>query len=173
MRLALIAAVAVTAFSALSAPSAQAQTRYSGDPFRYSEGVGPYDPYGRGYRHGRRHDFQGQADRPGDYRCDAYWDANRTDCGAAWRDQRSVRARSGWDRRWSYDYGHAPSATVYPGVYGRPDLGYPGGRRSYGYESRHHSRDPRRIDDCRAAYRSYDPDSGYYRTYDGRLVFCG
>ncbi|WP_370651947.1 BA14K family protein [Brevundimonas sp.] len=29
------------------------------------------------------------------------------------------------------------------------------------------------MDWCRSAYRSYDPASGYYRTYDGRLVFCG
>ncbi|MDY6924540.1 MAG: BA14K family protein [Pseudomonadota bacterium] len=33
-------------------------------------------------------DWRGQLDRPGDYRCDAFWDASRTDCHARWRDQR-------------------------------------------------------------------------------------
>ena len=29
------------------------------------------------------------------------------------------------------------------------------------------------VDWCRATYRSYDPGSGYYRAWSGRLVFCG
>jgi hypothetical protein len=143
MRLALIAAVA----TALSSAPALAQSWRDAPP-RYERGV--------------RYDFHGQADRPGDYRCDAYWDAGRSDCGAAWRDQRPAHPRR--YRLSGYDQG--PS--VYPGAYGRPDLVYPGGGATYGQ-----ARDPRRIDWCLGAYRSYDPASGYYRTYDGRLVFCG
>ena len=30
-----------------------------------------------------------------------------------------------------------------------------------------------RSDWCRANYRSYDPRTGYYRAYSGRLVYCG
>lgn len=33
-------------------------------------------------------DWRRQLDRPGDYRCDKFWDADRSDCGAGWRDQR-------------------------------------------------------------------------------------
>lgn len=132
-------------------------------------------------------DVRAQYDRPGDYRCDAYWDANRTDCHARWRDQRrySSHGRPGWShgddyRRWSsypagyrpgYGHGHGQSGgEAWSGAYGRPDLVYPGG--GHGGWS-HGVRDPRRIDWCRASYRSYDPASGYYRTYDGRWVFCG
>lgn len=148
-------------------------------------------------------DWRSQLDRPGDYRCDAFWDANRTDCGAGWRDQRrrvspqarrDYRALAGWrsddghgrygyryggyDRGYprrghgsayghGYGYGHAQGGTVYEGAYGRPDIVYPGGGYSAG------GRDPRRIDWCRASYRSYDPASGYYRAYSGRLIWCG
>jgi hypothetical protein len=147
----------------------------------------------------------GQWDRGGDYRCDAYWDANRTDCDAAWRtprgghrydyrsdhryDHRSDHRRydQGYgygrhDRRWGYGsgyghgYGHAPAygygqapAVAYPAAYGRPDLVYGGDGYGYG----HGARDPHRIAWCRATYRSYDPNSGYYRAYSGRLVWCG
>lgn len=116
-----------------------------------------------------------QYDRPGDYRCDAYWDAARTDCDARWRDQRRYSSHGHDDRggpanrRWtSYPrgYGRASGADVWPGAYGRPDLVYSSGGRDG-------ARDPRRIDWCRSAYRSYDPASGYYRTYDGQLTFCG
>lgn len=124
-----------------------------------------------------------QYDRPGDYRCDAYWDGNRDDCHERWRDQRrwSSQGRPGWGhgdgyRRWTsypagygHGYGYRSGGEAWQGAYGRPDLVYPsgGGQWSQGL------RDPRRIDWCRASYRSYDPVSGYYRTYDGRLVFCG
>jgi hypothetical protein len=165
-------------------------------------------------------DWRSQLDRPGDYRCDAFWDANRTDCGARWRDQRrrvspqarrDYRALAGYghndgrygqaygygyghdgrysSRRRGYGYGYGqghgygygqPTGTVYHGAYGRPDLVYPGGRGDYGYGgygggygSYGGGRDPGRIDWCRAAYRSYDPGSGYYRAYSGRLIFCG
>lgn len=133
----------------------------------------------------------GQWDRGGDYRCDAYWDANRTDCDAAWRTPRGgyrydSRHDYGRDYRYgyghdrygygygqtsSYGYGHAyqAPATAYPAAYGRPDLVY--GDASYGYGQG--ARDPRRIDWCRRNYRSYDPYSGYYRAYSGRLVWCG
>jgi len=145
-------------------------------------------------------DWRSQLDRPGDYRCDAFWDASRTDCDARWRDQRrrassqarrDYRALAGYghndgrygraygrghDSRYStrrrghgYSYGHGQSTgTVYYGAYGRPDLVYPDGQGGYGQ-----GRDPGRIDWCRATYRSYDPGSGYYRTWGGRLVFCG
>lgn len=126
-------------------------------------------------------DWRSQLDRPGDYRCDAFWDAARTDCAAPWRDQRhraSAAARRdyralagygrhdhGWRRR---GYGQA-HAEVWRGAHGRPDLVYPArGGREYG-----HGRDPGRIDWCHATYRSYDPASGYYRARDGRLIYCG
>lgn len=136
----------------------------------------------------------GQWDRGGDYRCDAYWDANRTDCDAAWRTPRGghryeYRGGHGYGGR-DYGYGHgrhdrwrgqgqqyghgygqgwqAP-AVAYPAAYGRPDLVYGGSGHGYGQPGR----DPRRIDWCRRNYRSYDVHSGYYRAYSGRLVWCG
>lgn len=167
MRLLLIAA----AVSALAVPAA-AQS-WSG----YNTGYGHQ-------RSGGGWDVRSQYDRPGDYRCDAFWDANRDDCGARWRDQRH---RSSWNTgyghgRYGYGsgygygsrrgYGHDGGAAYY-GTYGRPDLVYGGGySRGQGY-SYGGARDPRRIDWCRASYRSYDPSSGYYRAYSGRLIWCG
>lgn len=183
MRLASIAAVAVALSTAAVAAPATAQSPYGGYGGGYASGYDAYSPprssYGSGHGHRGRYDFNGQADRPGDYRCDAYWDAARTDCGALWRDQRPVRARTyGYDDgRYGYGYrtnlGSSPS--VYPGAYGRPDLIYPGGgsRQAYSRDAYGRGRDPHRIDWCRAAYRSYDPASGYYRAYSGRLIFCG
>lgn len=153
-------------------------------------------------------DWRSQLDRPGDYRCDAFWDANRTDCGARWRDQRrrvSPQARRdyralagyrgnygyghaygyGYEGRYStrrrgygrdyagYGHGHGQAGTAYYGAYGRPDLVYPDGRGGYGRRDYGGGRDPGRIDWCRSMYRSYDPASGYYRAWSGRLVFCG
>ena len=156
-------------------------------------------------------DWRSQLDRPGDYRCDAFWDANRDDCGARWRDQRrrvspqarrDYRALAGYggnygygrsygygygygyghDGRYStrrrgyghgYGYGYEPAGTAYYGAYGRPDVVYPDGRGGYGGHGYAGGRDPRRIDWCRSMYRSYDPASGYYRAYSGRLIFCG
>ena len=101
MKLALIAAVA----AALSTAPAVAQTWYDAPPRHEPPrdggaypGRDAYRPYGRNqtYGSGARYDFNGQADRPGDYRCDAYWDAARTDCGAAWRDQRPAHTRRLW-----------------------------------------------------------------------------
>ena len=126
-------------------------------------------------------DTRSQYDRPGDYRCDAYWDANRSDCDARWRDQRRYSSHGrydGWSegrgyrdhRRWS-SYPRS-QADAWRGAYGRPDLVYPGGGHHQGGWS-DGARDPRRIDWCRASYRSYDPASGYYRAYDGRVIFCG
>ena len=99
--------------------------------------------------------WRGQRDVPGDFRCDAFWDRGRTDCDAAWRDQRSWSQRrhdgySGYDhgRRWNrahygrqnrhgygYGYGHdrwrhGGGVTAYYGAYGRPDLVT---GESYGY----------------------------------------
>lgn len=151
-------------------------------------------------------DWRSQVDRPGDYRCDAFWDASRTDCHARWRDQRhraSPQARRdyrtlagyghnegrygrahghdgryptrrrGYGHGYGYGYGYGrgqPTATAWHGAYGRPDLVYPGGQDGYGYGQ---GRDPGRVDWCRATYRSYDPGSGYYRAWSGRLIFCG
>ena len=147
--------------------------------------------YGHHASHGYGHDRQSwrapswwsQRDRPGDYRCDAFWDANRTDCHERWRDQRPAYARHGggyvhYGRgrgygghdRYGHAYdryaGHVQGGSAWPGAYGRPDLVYPGAGRAGG-------RDPRRIEWCRWNYRSYDPASGYYRAYSGRLIFCG
>lgn len=131
-----------------------------------------------------RRDVWEQRDIPGDWRCDAFWDASRDNCGAAWRDQRH-RAVRGWNSRGDYGYretwrrqghgygyghGYGPGGggEAWSGAYGRPDLVYGGGGHpAYG------QRDPRRVDWCRSRYRSYDPRSGYYRAYSGRLVFCG
>ncbi len=107
-----------------------------------------------------------QHDRPGDYRCEAYWDAGRRDCAADWRDQRRFGSRGQ-----SYGYGHGrlhqrqEAGDVYPSAWGRPDLIYPG----HSHTGRHGDR----VAWCRAHYRSYDPRSGFYRTHDGRQVFCG
>ncbi|GAA0650672.1 BA14K family protein [Brevundimonas lenta] len=203
MRLALTAAAGL----ALLAAPAAAQ---SWNPYSYS-GQDRYD--GR-YDYDRRDtnavpsnfDWRSQLDRPGDYRCDAYWDANRDDCGDRWRDQRrrvSPQARrdyrelAGYSRdeysryghgdygygysqgRYgyrshqrgygsAYGYGHGSGGTTYEGAYGRPDVVFPGGGRAYAG-----GRDVRRMDWCRANYRSYDPASGYYRGYSGELIFCG
>ena len=144
-----------------------------------------YDPASQGARtwssHGGGYDYNGQADRPGDFRCDAYWDRGRDDCHAAWRDQRPFARsyssrhdgrRDGYGGRYAYQPYN--QGTQYWGAYGRPDQVYPGsgygGRVGYpaaGY------RDQGRSAWCAATYRSYDPASGYYRAYSGRLVFCG
>lgn len=122
------------------------------------------------YEPRRSYDFHGQADRPGDFRCDAYWDRGRDDCDAAWRDQRPFATRQrGWGYAPRQGYAHAPAASAYHGAYGRPDLVYPAGGRT-GHAG---ARSPGRIDWCRATYRSYDPHTGYYRAYSGRLVYCG
>lgn len=182
MRLSAIALLSAAA--ALTAGAASAQTWASHDGYR------PYDSTpGRHYSNPYRYDgryggydrsFNGQADRPGDYRCDAFWDANRSDCGAGWRDQRhrsSYGYGYGHGRGYASGYGygrgygsaHGGAGAVYPGAYGRPDLVYPSGRGGYASAGR----DPARIDWCRWNYRSYDPASGYYRAYSGRLVWCG
>lgn len=123
-------------------------------------------------------DVWAQRDRPGDWRCDAYWNANRDDCGVAWRDQRhrttlgryrSHDSDGRWTREpsrhaWSRHGRTRASGEAWYGAYGRPDLIHSSGATG---------RDLRLIDACRARYRSYDPASGYYRAYSGRLVFCG
>jgi hypothetical protein len=140
--------------------------------------------------------WRSQLDRPGDYRCDQFWDANRTDCGAGWRDQRhraSPEARRDHRQLAGYGYshghsgygrgyptrgygsarGHAQGSTTWHGAYGRPDHVYPGGGVSYGGHTGYNSGYGSRSDWCRANYRSYDPRTGYYRAYSGRLVYCG
>ena len=177
MRLFLIAAAA-TLIVAPAAPAA-AQSWYGANT-------------GRGHAYSSGWNVQAQYDRPGDYRCDAFWDASRTDCGARWRDQRHRTSyaaygynagyghddryggRYGYDTRYGSrrrgrdrDYGYNNGGAAWYGAYGRPDLVYGGGGRASS------GRDGRRIDWCRATYRSYDPNSGYYRAYSGRLVWCG
>lgn len=210
--------IALAGLAAFATPAA-AQTwgRYDG-AYSY-EAVARDDGWrrDRGYDGYRRDsnavpsnfDWRGQLDRPGDYRCDQFWDANRNDCGARWRDQRrrvSPQARRdyrqlagyryddgyggygygygrgyGHDRYgygsrrrgygsaygYGYGYGHGQGGTTYEGAYGRPDIVFPGGGRGYG------GRESSRGDWCRARYRSYDPVSGYYRAYSGRLIYCG
>jgi hypothetical protein len=140
--------------------------------------------------------WRSQLDRPGDYRCDQFWDANRTDCGAGWRDQRhraSPEARRDHRQLAGYGYshghsgygrgyptrgygsarGHAQGSTTWHGAYGRPDHVYPGGGVSHGGHTGYNSGYGSRSDWCRANYRSYDPRTGYYRAYSGRLVYCG
>jgi hypothetical protein len=201
----------------LAAAPAAAQT-WGGT---YDQRYQTYDSGHGGFRsYDRRHDYRGsnavpsafdwrsQLDRPGDYRCDAFWDANRSDCGDRWRDQRhrvSPQARrdyrglagyshgSGQRRYDSYGYGyghsgyersystrgyggawdHARGSTTWHGAYGRPDHVYPSGGVSYGGYTGYNSGYSSRSDWCRANYRSYDPRTGYYRAYSGRLVYCG
>ena len=161
-----------------------AATSFTATPAEAQSGY--YDHHNRGYGHDRRApSWWDQRDRSGDYRCDAYWDANRTDCHERWRDQRPRYASNsgyrghghygshqGYRHGGGHDYQRYASAVrganVWPGAYGRPDLVYPGA--GYGQSS---GRDARRVDWCRATYRSYDPRSGYYRAYSGRLIYCG
>ena len=171
----------------------------SGDAYRsHDSGYGERAYNDRqGYRRSNavpsNFDWRSQLDRPGDYRCDQFWDANRDDCGDRWRDQRrqaSPQARRdyrelagygryGYANRRGYGsaYGHAQGSTTYHGAYGRPDHVYPGGGTSYGgynggYGGGYNSGGSR-ADWCRATYRSYDPSSGYYRAYSGQLIYCG
>lgn len=171
--LTLLFAVSGAALSFLSAQPAGAQS-------------GPYAHYNRAPDQGwRAPSWWDQRDRPGDYRCDAYWDANRTDCQERWRDQRPHQAANRPYRGHGHaGYGHAGGhvqrhdhhryasaargANVWQGAYGRPDLVYPA--QGHGHAG---GRDPRRIDWCRATWRSYNPATGYYRAYSGRLVYCG
>ncbi|KQY80541.1 BA14K family protein [Brevundimonas sp. Root1423] len=209
-RIALLLAAGLTAAAAPAAAQTWGGTydsRYSYSESRY----GGHD----GYSDGRRSDWnavpsdfdwRSQLDRPGDYRCDAFWDANRNDCGAGWRDQRhrvSSQARrdyrelAGYERyryggheRYGYGshyspyghnrgygrasryggyqsgYGHPEGGAAYHGAYGRPDIVYAGGYNEWGV---HGSRQGW----CQANYRSYDPRTGYYRAYSGRLIYCG
>lgn len=199
----IVTMIAAGAMLSLGIPAAEAQSRYDG---RYSYGYESQYRYEADYRTVRQTSgysdwsVAAQRDRPGDYRCDAFWDANRTDCHAAWRDQRHRTSQGSGsygygyrdhDRRhddrygYGYGYGHGPQpyygsawrhppaygqggATPYYGAYGRPDLVYPGSGSAYGG-----GRDARRVDWCRRTYRSYDPRTGYYRAYSGRLIYCG
>ncbi len=202
IRLALIAAAGLSLFALPASAQSWGGTYDSG--YRSGDGYRSYDSgygqrsYDSGYSPRRSNavpsnfDWRSQLDRPGDYRCDQFQDANRDDCGARWRDQRrqaSPQARrdyrelagygggyghSRYGNRRGYgsaNYGHAQGSTTYHGAYGRPDHVYPGGGVSYGggYNSGYGSRS----DWCRANYRSYDPRTGYYRAYSGRLVYCG
>ncbi|HWQ85231.1 hypothetical protein [Brevundimonas sp.] len=202
-------ALLVTAGLMVAAAPAAAQTWGGTYDSRYSySGYGEHDGYGYSRRSDwnatpSSFDWRSQLDRPGDYRCDAFWDANRTDCGAGWRDQRrrvSPQARSdyrqlagygrdGYGYGYGYGYGegygghghstryrgygsargYSQGGAAWYGAYGRPDLVYPAGGRSYGSHGSYGSR----ADWCRANHRSYNPHTGYYRAYSGRLIWCG
>jgi len=217
MRASLLIAAAGLALAA-SPAAAQSWTGGYGHEYGNSGYNGGYDPDGGSRYYTPRYrsnavpsnfDWRSQLDRPGDYRCDRFWDASRDDCGDRWRDQRrrvSPQARGDYRQLAGYRYGdgygyhsgrygygghgyhprrgygsqyydgygyggHNQGGTAYEGAYGRPDVVFPGGGYRGGYASG--SRDGRRIDWCRATYRSYDPGSGYYRAYSGRLVWCG
>ena len=129
--------------------------------------------------------------------CDARWrDQRRRVSDQARRDYRSLAGYGHNDGRYAGGYGRGlghpyatrrrgyggygynqgygqPVGTAWHGAYGRPDLVYPGGSGGYAGQGHAGGRDPGRVDWCRARYRSYDSRSGYYRTYSGRLVFCG
>lgn len=189
--------------AALTLAATPVAAQYYGAPSRSHDRDYGYDRTGWGSSPATA-DWRSQLDRPGDYRCDAFWDASRTDCAAPWRDQRRSRGygwngyghgqsgqysgygyqdrnygHAGYDRgRSGYSsrrrgYGQVPfdrdgghdGGEAWHGAYGRPDLVY-GDNDGRG-------RDARRIGWCRANYRSYDPASGYYRAYSGRLVYCG
>lgn len=199
---------------ALIASPVAAQSWNDGYGYEYGNSgyAGGYDPQPTRYYTPRwrsnavpsNFDWRSQLDRPGDYRCDRFWDASRDDCGDRWRDQRrrvSPQARrdyrelagyrygdgygygysryghgyGGYPRRGygSAYYGHGQGGTTYEGAYGRPDVVFPGGGYGGYHGGYQGGRDARRIDWCRATYRSYDPSSGYYRAYSGRLVWCG
>ena len=172
MRPILIAVLAAASTTA-GAASAQSWTSYGErhqQPYSYETGRYYSNPDDGGRRsYSRDWSFNGQADRPGDYRCDAFWDANRTDCDAGWRDQRRGSDRYGRGYGRGYGSSYSSGGAVYPGAYGRPDLVYPSGRGGHASSARSQAR----IDWCRWNYRSYDPASGYYRAYSGRLVWCG
>lgn len=193
----IVTMIAAGAVLGLGVSAAGAQSRYDG---RYTYGYESQVRYEGGYRSEHRSNgysdwsVAAQRDRPGDYRCDAYWDANRTDCDARWRDQRQRTTYGSGsygyrdhdrrhDNRYGYGYGRPQphygsasrppaygqgGATPYYGAYGRPDLVYPGSGSAYAG-----GRDARRIEWCRRTYRSYDPHTGYYRAYSGRLIYCG
>lgn len=179
MRPALIAALCLAAAMTTSAASAQSWSSHGARSYGYEPGRHYSNPYrhdgrsGYGYGYGS---YNGQADRPGDYRCDGFWDANRSDCAEAWRDQ---RARSSYGHAYGYRQGYGDGygyrgygsgGATYSGAYGRPDIVYPGTRGGYVGGT---ARDPGRMDWCRRNYRSYDAASGYYRAYSGRLIWCG
>ena len=91
-----------------------------------------------------------QYERPGDLRCDPYWDRGRDDCHEAWRTR---HLRDG-PRHHRHDRRHwraEPRPRYAPPVF----------------------RDPERVAWCDRRFRSYDPRTGYYLTYSGRWRFCG
>ncbi len=113
----------------------------SGDAYRaYDNGYGQHSyPGGQGYRRSNavpsNFDWRSQLDRPGDYRCDAFWDVNRTDCGARWRDQRhrvSPQARRDYRALAGYSGNDGRYGRAWDHGYGR-DGRYSTRRRGYGY----------------------------------------
>ena len=96
-----LALVAIAGLSLSAVPAVAQSWGGTHDPsYRSGDRFSPY-PTGYGERpylgsNGARRsnavpsnfDWRGQLDRPGDFRCDRFQDANQDDCGAGWRDQR-------------------------------------------------------------------------------------
>ena len=93
-RLALIAAAGLSLSALPAAAQSWGGTYDGGYGERAYEGGHGRQSHGDGYGSRRSNavpsnfDWRSQLDRPGDYRCDQFWDANRENCGARWRDQR-------------------------------------------------------------------------------------
>jgi len=108
----------------VAAPAAAQSWGHSGG-YAYQRGGGERAP--------SAFDWRSQLDRPGDYRCDAFWDANRTDCNARWRDQRhrvSQQARRDYRALAGYGGNHGRHGYAYDHGH---DSRYPTRRRGYGY----------------------------------------
>jgi len=172
MKPALVIVLLTLPFAALPAPAGAQAQAWSSSPGASLVYDGNGDPGGYGQDRRRPYDFNGQADVPGDHRCDAYWDRGRTDCDARWRDQRPRWRRTVYrSGRYESSGGWRAGATVYPGAWGRPDVVY--SRRDGRYGAYGNPRDADRARWCSDRYRSYDPDTGYYLAYSGQSVFCG
>jgi hypothetical protein len=137
MRLLPIALAGLCLAAAVPA-AAQDRDRYGG----YGDSYRDHDGYRGDWRDDRYRqrdwnavpstfDWRSQLDRPGDYRCDAFWDASRTDCGARWRDQRHrVSPQARRDYRELAGYRHDGYGRY---DYGRYDYGYGYGYDRYGH----------------------------------------
>lgn len=156
----------VAACASLLAPSAGAQAygvpSHGGAPYGHpghhappqsSYGGYGYGPSSYGYtqRRARTPSWWDQRDRPGDYRCDAFWNANRTDCHEPWRDQRHLTSRSrdhGYGQSYGYGQPHGYGWRGHGAGYSH-GVGYAGGhyggayhggyapRPGYGYSPAH------------------------------------
>lgn len=155
----------VAACASLLAPSAGAQVygvpSHGGAPYGHpghhappqssygGYGYGPssygHVSYGHTQRRARTPSWWDQRDRPGDYRCDAFWNANRTDCHEPWRDQRHLTSRSrdhGYGQSYGYGWrghgaGYSHGVGYAGGHYGAAYHGGYAPRPGYGYSPAH------------------------------------